>query len=76
MGSRKRPKPNPKAEPLRQSRPESSEPINKEAKALRTLDRAVSTDKLSDSETDSSANRETITVSIYRIVTFIGTTFY
>lgn len=76
MGSRKRPKPNPKAEPLRPSRPESSEPTKTEAEALRTPDRPVSTDKLRDSETGSGANRETITVRIYRIVTFIGTNFY
>lgn len=73
MGSRKRPKPNPEAEPLRS---ESSEPTNKEAKVLRTLDRAVSTDKLSDSETDSGAARKTTTVRIYRVVTSIVTSLH
>ncbi|MCJ1462551.1 hypothetical protein MMC07_001153 [Pseudocyphellaria aurata] len=55
MGSRKRPKPNPKAEPLQQSRPESSEPTNREAEALKTQDPVASTDKLGDSEIDSGA---------------------
>lgn len=73
MGSRKRPKPDPKAEPLR---PEFSEPTNKEAKVLRTLDRAVSTDKLSDSETDSGASSKTTTVRIYREVTSIVISLY
>lgn len=59
MGSRKRPKPNPKEG---QSRPKSSEPTNKEVEALKTLDPAVSTIKLSDLETDSGADRKSTSV--------------
>lgn len=62
MGSRKRPKPNPKAEPLQQSRPEASETTNKEAEASKTQDLAVSTVKLGDSEIDSGAEIKATTV--------------
>lgn len=68
MGSRRQPKPNPKAEPLRQFRQESPEPTNKEVEALKTLDPAVSTDKLGDLETDSGADRKTTTVGIYSVI--------
>lgn len=61
MGSRKRPKPNLEAEPLRQSRPESSEPTNREAEASKTFDPAVSPDKPSDLNPDSGADRQTTT---------------
>ena len=60
MGSRKRPKPNPKIEPPRQSRPESSKPTNKEVEALKVFDSAVSS---SDSETDYGADRKSTAVS-------------
>lgn len=72
MGSRKRPKPNLEAEPLRQSRPESSEPTNKEAEASKTFDPAVSPDKPSDLNPDSGADRQTTTVRTYRVATCMG----